>query len=328
MRSRAEDLVTHRAGAAPDHEIRRNLDKEIDGRALDQPRRGNPHRGRCTSVSSICDPQCPRRQPDESMRLKVGRLRQLETLDLATSAGPGQWVVVRECRARRCASWAMRGDIIKRMHRGLTERGIGRGAASYVLDAEKSSRPSSAAWSIKGLDDELKGDGLCRGRRHGWTRPSHQACADLEAFDMRVRAAIVEVRKFDDAQRRRRVRLPSAPTSTSPHQITAPGATWLDRQAIEREPMPLAMGGFGAEVRQAMDRRAEHLVSQGLAERQTRGVSFSRNLIDTLRQREVEALGEKLATETGRQHRPRPQLASMWRAPIASASRSPPAASP
>src|SRR3546814_6632335 len=38
-----------------------------------------------------------------------------------------------------------------------------------------------------------------------------------------------------------------------------------------------------------------------LAERQTRGVSFSPGLIDTLRQREVEALGDKLAAETGRQ---------------------------
>ena len=36
------------------------------------------------------------------------------------------------------------------------------------------------------------------------------------------------------------------------------------------------------------------------AERQTRGVSFSPGLIETLRQREVEALGEKLAAETGR----------------------------
>src|SRR3546814_18869818 len=50
-----------------------------------------------------------------------------------------------------------------------------------------------------------------------------------------------------------------------------------------------------------MDRRAEHLVGQGLAERQTRGVSSSPGLIDTLRQRELEALAAKLAAEPGRQ---------------------------
>jgi hypothetical protein len=46
-------------------------------------------------------------------------------------------------------------------------------------------------------------------------------------------------------------------------QVTASGATWLDRQAIAREPVALSEGGFGAEVRQAMERRAEHLIEQG-----------------------------------------------------------------
>jgi len=84
------------------------------------------------------------------------------------------------------------------------------------------------------------------------------------------------------------------------HQVTATGATWLDRQAIAREPVALGGGGFGAEVREAMNARAEHLIEQGLAERQGRGVIFARNLIDTLRRREVDTLGEKLAVETGR----------------------------
>ncbi|MCV5656779.1 DUF3363 domain-containing protein, partial [Escherichia coli] len=49
-----------------------------------------------------------------------------------------------------------------------------------------------------------------------------------------------------------------------------------------------------------LDRRAEHLIAQGLAERQSRGVSFSRNLIETLRRRELDALSERLAAGTGR----------------------------
>ncbi|ETI59527.1 hypothetical protein C100_20750, partial [Sphingobium sp. C100] len=72
------------------------------------------------------------------------------------------------------------------------------------------------------------------------------------------------------------------------------------RQAIAREPVALGGGGFGAEVRDAMDRRAEHLIEQRLAERHGRSVIFSRNLIDTLRQRDVEGLGAKLAAETRR----------------------------
>jgi hypothetical protein len=48
------------------------------------------------------------------------------------------------------------------------------------------------------------------------------------------------------------------------------------------------------------ERRAEQLIDQGLAERQARGLVFARNLIGTLRKREVEVLGEQLAAETGR----------------------------
>ncbi|RZI38403.1 DUF3363 domain-containing protein, partial [Herbaspirillum sp. HC18] len=112
--------------------------------------------------------------------------------------------------------------------------------------------------------------------------------------------SIVELRKFDDAQGHRRVALAVRSDLDIERQVQATGATWLDRQAIAREPVALGGGGFGAEVRQAMDRRADHLIAQGLAERQTRGVSFSPGLIETLRQREVEALGEKLEAETGR----------------------------
>jgi hypothetical protein len=47
--------------------------------------------------------------------------------------------------------------------------------------------------------------------------------------------------------------------------VTAPGATCLDYRLVERERMPLAIGGFGQEVRDALTARAEHLAAQGLA---------------------------------------------------------------
>jgi hypothetical protein len=52
-------------------------------------------------------------------------------------------------------------------------------------------------------------------------------------------------------------------------------------------------------VRAALDRRTEHLVSEGLARRQGQRVLFSRDLLDTLRQRELAAAGERIAAETG-----------------------------
>jgi len=49
--------------------------------------------------------------------------------------------------------------------------------------------------------------------------------------------------------------------------VIARDYTWLDRQAIAREPLALASTGFGAEVKEAMEKRTEHLVEQGLASR-------------------------------------------------------------
>ena len=191
-----------------------------------------------------------------------------------------------------------RGDIIKRMHRALTERGIERGSANYVLAAESLDTPIIGRLVDRGLDDELKGtayavvDGV-DGRTH------HIKLSDLDAAGDGVTGSIVELRKFDDAKGERRVMLAVRSDLDIDRQITAPGATWLDRQNIAREPIALSEGGFGAEVRHAMDRRADHLVEQGFAERHGQRVTFSRNLIEKLRGRELEALGEKLAAETG-----------------------------
>jgi hypothetical protein len=61
----------------------------------------------------------------------------------------------------------------------------------------------------------------------------------------------------------------------------------------------VADGGFGAEVRRAMDARTDHLVREGLARRFGERTVFERGLIDTLRRRELDAVGAKIAGETG-----------------------------
>jgi hypothetical protein len=191
-----------------------------------------------------------------------------------------------------------RGDIIKRMHRALTERGIERGSASYVLAAEGLDTPIVGRLVDRGLDDELKGsayavvDGV-DGRTH------HIKLPDLDAAGDSAPGSIVELRRFDDAKGERRVAIAVRSDLDIEQQITASGATWLDQQNIAREPVALSDGGFGAEVRHALDRRAEHLIEQGLADRNGQRVTFARNLIDTLRARELETLGEKLTAETG-----------------------------
>ena len=55
------------------------------------------------------------------------------------------------------------------------------------------------------------------------------------------------------------------------------GATWLDQQLIGGG-SGLGNLGFGSEVNQAMQQRAEFLAEQGLAERRGQRVILARNL--------------------------------------------------
>ncbi|MBZ9776882.1 relaxase/mobilization nuclease domain-containing protein [Mesorhizobium sp. CO1-1-8] len=295
MRARAADLVTQELGPRTDLDIRRNLQRQVEAERWTQLDRQLVRDGRETGIIDLASTASP--QPDEYHVLKVGRVRKLETLGLAVQVGPGQWMIDDKAEAT-LRELGERGDIIKRMHRALTEQGIERGAASYVLAAERLDTPIVGRLIDRGLDDELKGsayvvvDGT-DGRTH------HIKLSDLDAAGDSAPGSIVELRKFHDAQGHGRAALAVRSDLDIGQQVTAAGATWLDRQNIAREPIALSEGGFGAEVRQAMQRRADHLVEQGLGERQGQRISFTRNLIDTLRRRELEALGEKVSAETG-----------------------------
>ena len=295
MRARAADLVTQDLGPRTDLDISRNIDRQVEAERWTQLDRQLVRDGRDVGVIDMAPD--PAAKPDAFHAQKMGRLRKLESLGLAEQVGPGQWMIADDAETTLRAM-GERGDIIKRLHQALTERGIERGSASYVLAAESLDTPIIGRLVDRGLDDELKGtayavvDGV-DGRTH------HVKLRDLDAAGDSATGSIVELRRFEDANGERRVALAVRSDLDIHRQITATGATWLDRQNIAREPVALSDGGFGAEVQQAMRARADHLVEQGLGERHGQRVTFSRSLIETLRRRELDALGDKLAAETG-----------------------------
>ncbi len=69
------------------------------------------------------------------------------------------------------------------------------------------------------------------------------------------------------------------------------GATWLDQQLIGGG-SGLGNLGFGGEAKQAMQQRADFLAEQGLAERRGQRVILARNLLGTLRNRELAQAGQ------------------------------------
>ncbi|EJV1369407.1 relaxase/mobilization nuclease and DUF3363 domain-containing protein [Pseudomonas aeruginosa] len=80
------------------------------------------------------------------------------------------------------------------------------------------------------------------------------------------------------------------------------GATWLDQQLIGGG-KGLGDLGFGGEVKDALRQRADFLIEQGLAERRGQRVILARNLLATLRGRELAKTAQDIATETGLEHR-------------------------
>ena len=295
MRARAQDLVTQELGPRTDRDIRRSLDSQIEAERWTRLDRQLVRDAGRQGVIDLA-PR-PDRQPDDYLPQKVGRLRKLESLGVAHQLGPGQWVVTGEAETRLRAL-GERGDVIKRIHRALTERGIEHAASNYVLAGESIGDPLIGRLLDRGLDDELKGtayavvDGI-DGRIH------HVKLPDLDAAGDSAAGSIVELRQFDDAHGRRRVALAVRSDLDIDTQVKASGATWIDRQLVAREPASLGGGGFGAEVQSAMTARADHLIQQGLARRQGQQIVYARSLLDTLRERELDAAGAKLAAETG-----------------------------
>ena len=301
LRSRAEDLVSIELGPKPEQEIRSALEREV---GAERWTRLDAEIRMAADETGYIDLRLeqPGATDAETRRLMIGRLRHLETMGLAVSAGPGEWTVGLEAEGK-LRDLSMRGDIIKTMHRAFAEKGLDRGVADYVIDSGLATSPIIGRLVDKGLHDELTGEAYAvidgtDGRAH------HVRFRDTEAFAHAPPiGGVVEVRRFGgtDDQRPTLV-LANRSDFDLASQVTAPGATWLDHRLVEREPMPLSMGGFGREVRDAMIARAEHLAGVGFARRQCQRIVLQRDLLAALRRRELDAAGAKLSAETGLPH--------------------------
>jgi type IV secretory pathway VirD2 relaxase len=300
IRARAEHLVTLEIGSRSDNEVRRDLDAQVEA-------------DRWTKLDRALSVEAARKDGVIDLRFRlqstdgseshlalIGRMRKLERLGLAAPTGSAQWQL-KETAEQTLRAIGERHDIIKRIHRGLIEQRIERSVSEFAFDDAGAGQPVVGRLVSRGLDDELKGsayavvDGV-DGRTH------HIRLGDLNETSDATPGAIVELRRFEDATGRRRSTLAVRSDLALAAQMNAQGATWVDWQLVAREPDALGSGGFGREVREAKDERVEHLIGEGLARRQGQRVIFVRDLLDTLRQREIAAATRELAIETGLVH--------------------------
>ena len=301
LRSRAEDLVSIELGPKPEQEIRNALEREVTAERW--TRLDVEIRIAADDIGYLdLRPETPGAFDPQMRRLMIGRLQHLEKMGLAASGGPSEWMVGIEAE-KNLRDLGMRSDIIKTMHRALTERGQERGVADYVIESGGAESPIIGRLVDRGLHDELTGEAYAvidgtDGRAH------YVRFRGIEAFEHAPPiGGIVEVRRFGGAaDQRPTLVLANRSDLDLSRQITAPGATWLDHRLVEREPIPLSTGGFGREARDAIQARAEHLADHGLARRDGRRIILQRDLLSTLRRRELDAVGAQLSAETGLPH--------------------------
>lgn len=369
MRNRASDLATEWLGPRTELEIQQSLQREVQQErftSLDRTLLRERQAG-VLSLKGLANH--PRRQ------LLIGRLQQLQKLELAHEARPGQWIL-RDDVETTLRAMGERGDIVRTMQRAM--RGLRRELA--VFEPGKDGSVVVGRIVAKGLADELNDrgylvvDGL-DGKAHYLALPAraeladypiggvvetrslgepravdqsiaslaagglyrtdhHLALARSQAVEGQDPEALVErhVRRLEALRRAGIVerlgegvwRVPTdLPEQGRQHdarrlgdvavelrtplpleqQVRAVGATWLDQQLIggNRE---LVDTGFGKEVREALRQRADFLVEQGLAERQGQRVVLARNLLATLRGRELTAAAREISAHTGLQYRP------------------------
>jgi hypothetical protein len=220
---------------------------------------------------------------------------------LAEQVGPAHWTLKPGIEPA-LRDLGIRGDIVKTMHRAVSAADRQPDVAGFALHGDEARWPVLGRLVERGLHDELKGTAYAiiegiDGRTH------HLVFSDLEMTGDAKPGAIVETRAYDDAVGHKRLSLATRSDLTIEAQVSAPGATWIDRELLAKE-SALGGGGFGAQVREAMARRIDHLVEQDLARLQGQRVIFARDLLNTLRRREFDEAVSKLSADAGLAHRP------------------------
>ena len=300
VRSRAEERVTLELGPRSEREIDQALAQEVNAdRWTSLDRR---LQRQADDIGGVVDLRVDAgSQQSRATNHLIGRAAKLERLGLATPITPGCWTLKPDLEST-LRQLGTRSDIIKTMHRAMSTRGLHPETGRFALHDELSVDPIIGRLVDRGLHDELTGSAYAvvdgtDGRTH------YLKFGDIEQTTDVKPGAIVELGHWRDNRGHDRQSLTVRSDLSLAEQVKAPGATWIDRQLVAREPVETA-GGFGAEVRDALSERSAHLASEGLARRQGQRFVFARDLLDELRNRELSDVAKTIAASTGLEHKP------------------------
>ncbi|MEE9433722.1 MAG: DUF3363 domain-containing protein [Sphingorhabdus sp.] len=300
MRGRAEERVSLELGPRSEREINADLKAQVTAERwtkLDQvlQREANDGDGIVNLRTSHGN------RGDNFHRSLIGRAQHLEKMELAFPRSSGRWSLHPNMETT-LRDLGIRGDIVKTMHRAMKEGGRRPNVSSFSIGERVADKPVLGKFIARGLHDELTGEAYAivdgvDGKNH------YLRFGDISVTSDAGPGAIVESRQWTDARGRTSQALAVRSDFDLEAQIKAGGATWIDRQLLANKADGLG-GGFGNKVRDAMEKRIDHLAGEGLAKRQGRRVTFARNLIATLRNREFKNIAARIEQETGIRHLP------------------------
>jgi type IV secretory pathway VirD2 relaxase len=369
IRHRASEVLTRDLGPQTEQEVQRQLEHEVEAERLTRLDRTLIAR----AVDGVIDLRMdePGTEFERAHRqLLIARARQLERMRLAREDGPLRWSLSPNAEDV-LRTMGERGDIIKAMHRVMTEAGLDRAPQLYTIH-DRDSAPIVGRIVGRGISDETRDrrylviDGI-DGRTHyadigeedgrfpigsvvrvsnhsTEPRKVDRTVAEIAAahdgqYNVHIHMhhdplaseafARTHIRRLEairretggverepdgtwkiapghldrvrDYQRRLAQQLPVYVETLSAipieRQVGADGATWLDRQIVNEVNHEFAGHGFGREVHQAMVRRQQWLIEQGLMWREGREVVYRNNILAVLERRELQRVGAQLSEQ-------------------------------
>lgn len=166
----------------------------------------------------------------------------------------------------------------------IARRHGGRYSAEIHQNDDRAAGPEFTTAHVRRLEALRRVAGLVDREADGsWCVPTNflEAAEAYEGRRLRDAPVVVEV-------------LSTAPLEK---QVTADGATWLDRQLIGDETAGVTGSGFGCEVKGALAQRRQWLIEQGLAEERQDQVVYRSNLLTLLRRRELARVAAQVSGE-------------------------------
>ncbi len=139
FRGRGAERVTLELRPRYEHEIRVELEKEVDAErwtSLDRSLRDISHEG-----AGVADLRpCSAGEDPELRRLMIDRAARLERPGLAEQVGPAQWTLKPGIEPA-LRDLGIRGDVIKTRHRAMTDLGHEPDVAGFALHGDQADQP-------------------------------------------------------------------------------------------------------------------------------------------------------------------------------------------